>query len=69
MVCFRGILTAVKAPKPWTRYAIVNRRLMNWTLPLTLPVRWVDKAMGDTFGLTLIKRPDKQKSPSAPEGQ
>jgi len=52
----RGVLGALTASSPWTRYAPVNKRFMNWTMPLTLPVRWVDKAMADTFGMKPLKR-------------
>ena len=58
-VC-RVILKALTAPRPWTRYAVVYKRLMNWTLPLLLPARWVDKAMADTFELN----PHKLRLPS-----
>ena len=58
----RVILKALTAPRPWTRYAIVYKRLMNWTLPLLLPARWVDKAMADTFELA----PHKLRLPDGP---
>ncbi|CAL5221917.1 g4187 [Coccomyxa viridis] len=47
----RGILKALTVHCPWTRYAIVANRLERWTLPLLLPVRWVDWLMATKLGL------------------
>jgi NAD(P)-dependent dehydrogenase (short-subunit alcohol dehydrogenase family) len=37
------VLKALTAAKPKVRYAIVPSRLINWTIPMLLPKRWVDK--------------------------
>ena len=47
----RGILEALTARRPWTRYAIVANRLGRWTLPLLLPVRLVDWLMATKLNL------------------
>ncbi|WP_199305728.1 SDR family NAD(P)-dependent oxidoreductase [Pseudanabaena sp. FACHB-2040] len=39
----------LKAPK--TRYAFVPNPLFNWVLPLAMPHRWLDRAIGRNLGL------------------
>ncbi len=36
---------------PKTRYAFVPNKLVNWTIPLSLPDRWLDKIIGYNTGL------------------
>jgi len=40
----------VLCPKPRTRYAIVPKKLQNWTLPLLFPDRWLDRMLGKRLG-------------------
>lgn len=40
-----------ETPKPKTRYAIAPNPLINWIIPRWLPDRWLDKIIGDRFGL------------------
>ena len=41
-----------EANRPKTRYAIVAGRFADWTLPTTLPDRWLDGLVGRGLGLT-----------------
>jgi NAD(P)-dependent dehydrogenase (short-subunit alcohol dehydrogenase family) len=50
-VIARGIYEALTVSKPKVRYAFVPQRLKNWTLPLLLPKRVVDRFLGKEFGL------------------
>ena len=43
---------ALRTPFPCTRYAVVPNRLLNWTIPLSLPRRLVDKAIAVYLGLS-----------------
>jgi NAD(P)-dependent dehydrogenase (short-subunit alcohol dehydrogenase family) len=45
------IWTALTARRPGTRYAVVPRRLLNWTLPGILPARLLDRIIGAFLGL------------------
>jgi NAD(P)-dependent dehydrogenase (short-subunit alcohol dehydrogenase family) len=42
---------ALTVRKPKVRYAPVANRFMNWTLPMLLPKRVVDRVLGKQFGL------------------
>jgi NAD(P)-dependent dehydrogenase (short-subunit alcohol dehydrogenase family) len=42
---------ALTASKPKVRYAAVAQRFKNWTVPMHLPKRVVDRAIGKQFGL------------------
>lgn len=44
------VWTALTTPNPKTRYALVPKRLMNWTLPSLLPRRMVDRAIARQLG-------------------
>lgn len=46
-----AVYTAFTAAKPKVRYAVVPQRLKNWTIPMLLPKRMVDKAIAKQFGL------------------
>jgi NAD(P)-dependent dehydrogenase (short-subunit alcohol dehydrogenase family) len=46
------IRTVFEAKRPRTRYAIVSGRFMDWTVPTTLPDRWLDRLVGRSLGLT-----------------
>jgi NAD(P)-dependent dehydrogenase (short-subunit alcohol dehydrogenase family) len=46
---FIRIVFETKHPK--TRYAIVPNPLINWYLPRFLPDRWLDRLIGDRFGI------------------
>lgn len=45
------VLTALTAPKPKARYAVVKGRLENWSIPRRLPTRWLDAIMASRLGL------------------
>ena len=45
------VVQALTAPKPKTRYAVVKNRLVNWSLPLVLPRRVVDRLIASQLGL------------------
>jgi NAD(P)-dependent dehydrogenase (short-subunit alcohol dehydrogenase family) len=47
----RAVHVALTTARPKVRYAIVPRRLVNWTLPMLLPKRFVDKIIGKQLGL------------------
>lgn len=47
------VRTALTVAKPKTRYAPVSGKLINWTLPNTLPRRVVDRLIGGQLGLRL----------------
>lgn len=46
---------ALTARKPKVRYAVVPERFKNWTLPMLLPKRTVDRLIGKQIGLTAAK--------------
>jgi NAD(P)-dependent dehydrogenase (short-subunit alcohol dehydrogenase family) len=48
------IYTALSAAKPSARYAVLSKKLFNWTIPLLLPKRVVDKAIAKQLGLVRI---------------
>jgi NAD(P)-dependent dehydrogenase (short-subunit alcohol dehydrogenase family) len=43
---------AYTSPQPRARYTFTPGRLLNWTIPRLLPARWVDRIIGQNFGLT-----------------
>jgi len=45
------VFKALTTRKPKVRYAVVPQRLKNWTLPMTLPRRLVDRMIGKQSGL------------------
>jgi hypothetical protein len=47
-----AIRRALTAPKPRARYAVLRNRFVNWTLPLLLPKRVVDRLIARALGLT-----------------
>jgi NAD(P)-dependent dehydrogenase (short-subunit alcohol dehydrogenase family) len=47
-----AIHTALTAPKPRARYAVVPNRLFNWTIPTLLPKRVIDRLIAKQLGLT-----------------
>jgi NAD(P)-dependent dehydrogenase (short-subunit alcohol dehydrogenase family) len=47
-----AIHLALTARKPKARYAVVTNRLVNWTLPILLPKRVVDRLIANRLGLT-----------------
>jgi NAD(P)-dependent dehydrogenase (short-subunit alcohol dehydrogenase family) len=44
------VWTALTARKPRTFYAVVRRRLLNWTIPLALPARVLDRLIAKRLG-------------------
>lgn len=51
-VVARDIEHALNAEKPKARYAPVPDKLTNFTLPMLMPKRWVDKFFWKRFGMT-----------------
>jgi NAD(P)-dependent dehydrogenase (short-subunit alcohol dehydrogenase family) len=50
---FGGFVRKVfEADRPKTRYAIVPGRFVDWTVPTSLPDRWLDRLVGRSLGLT-----------------
>jgi NAD(P)-dependent dehydrogenase (short-subunit alcohol dehydrogenase family) len=50
---FGGFVRKVfEADRPKTRYAIVAGRFVDWTIPTSLPDRWLDRLVGRSLGLT-----------------
>ncbi len=47
-----AIHRALTVPKPRVRYAVVPNRFVNWTLPMLLPKRVVDRLIAQRLGLT-----------------
>ncbi len=45
------VLTALTAARPRVRYAVVPHRFVNWTLPMLLPKRVLDKIIGKRLGM------------------
>ena len=45
------VYTALTAAKPKARYAVVPKKFFNWTIPMLLPKRVVDRAIGKQLGL------------------
>jgi len=49
---FGGFVRKVfEAKRPRTRYAIVPGRFTDWTVPTSLPSRWLDRLIGRSLGL------------------
>lgn len=47
----KKIRKVFETSRPKTRYAIVAGRFADWTLPTTLPDRWLDRLVGRSLGL------------------
>ena len=47
-----AIHRALTLPRPRARYAVVPNRLFNWTMPMLLPKRVVDRLIAKQLGLT-----------------
>jgi hypothetical protein len=47
-----AIHLALTAPKPRARYAVLRGKFFNWTLPLLLPKRTLDRIITRALGLT-----------------
>ena len=43
--------TALTTRKPKVRYAVVPQRFKNWTVPMALPKRVLDRLIGKQSGL------------------
>ena len=48
---------ALTASSPKTSYPVVRRRLVNWTLPLALPARLIDRLIARRLGMSRSQRP------------
>jgi NAD(P)-dependent dehydrogenase (short-subunit alcohol dehydrogenase family) len=51
----QAVHVALTAARPKVRYAVVPQRLVNWTLPMLLPRRVLDKLMGKQLGLAAAR--------------
>jgi NAD(P)-dependent dehydrogenase (short-subunit alcohol dehydrogenase family) len=47
-----SIRKVFEARRPRTKYTIVSGRFADWTIPTTLPDRWLDRLVGRTLSLT-----------------
>ena len=47
----RAVWTALTADRPRTFYPVVGRKLMNWTIPLALPARLLDRLIAKRLGI------------------
>ncbi|MDQ3248839.1 MAG: SDR family NAD(P)-dependent oxidoreductase, partial [Chloroflexota bacterium] len=45
------IRTALESPRPKARYALPDRPISGWLLPRWLPVRWLDRLIGNFLGM------------------
>jgi NAD(P)-dependent dehydrogenase (short-subunit alcohol dehydrogenase family) len=45
------VWTALTARRPRTSYPVVRRRLLNWTIPLALPARVIDRLIARRLGV------------------
>lgn len=52
----RYVLKALTARAPAWRYAVVYKRLLNWSLPMTLPARWLDLLFAKALGFKPLPR-------------
>ena len=52
----RYVLKALTARAPAWRYAVVFKRLLNWSLPVTLPARWLDLLFAYALGFKPLPR-------------
>jgi hypothetical protein len=43
---------ALTAARPKARYVVLRNRLVNWTLPMLLPKRVLDRVIARALGLT-----------------
>jgi hypothetical protein len=48
----QAVFTALTARHPKTSYTVIPKRLKNWSFPLFLPKRLVDKMIAKQLGLT-----------------
>lgn len=46
-----AVWTALSVRRPRTSYVVIKRRLMNWTVPLALPARLVDRLVARRLGM------------------
>src|SRR5688572_7853392 len=46
-----AVWTALSASRPRTFYPVIGRRLMNWTIPLSLPARLLDRLIATRLGV------------------
>ncbi len=50
-----AVHTALTVSKPKVRYAVVKQKFQNWTVPMLLPKRLLDRLMGKQLGLIPLK--------------
>ena len=49
-------LRALTARRPRTRYPVMKNALFNWIIPLTLPDRWLDRAIARRYSFPVERR-------------
>ncbi len=52
----QAVYTALTARKPEVRYAIVPQKLKNWTIPMRLPKRLLDRLIAKQLGLLPLQK-------------
>ena len=50
------VLAALTAQRPRTRYTVMKNTFFTWTLPLSLPDRWLDRAILRRYGFPKRRR-------------
>lgn len=54
-----AVWNALSARRPHTRYPVVPRRLLNWTIPLLLPDRVIDRLIARRLRMTRAQPPSR----------
>jgi NAD(P)-dependent dehydrogenase (short-subunit alcohol dehydrogenase family) len=49
------VWTALTAERPRTFYPVIGRKLLNWTIPLSLPARLLDRLIAKRLGLVRVE--------------
>ncbi|BBD99854.1 SDR family NAD(P)-dependent oxidoreductase [Sphingobium amiense] len=58
----RAIADALTLPAPKARYALVKNRIRDWTIPLSLPKRTVDRLLAKQYGLRPSDLPSSERN-------
>jgi NAD(P)-dependent dehydrogenase (short-subunit alcohol dehydrogenase family) len=59
---------ALMAARPRTSYAVVPRRLLNWTIPLALPAKIIDRLIAKRLGIGIGSRGNRERGTENGEG-
>lgn len=57
----RAIADALTVPAPKARYALVKNKMRDWTIPLSLPKRTVDRLLAKQYGLRPSDLPSSER--------